>query len=235
MIGWRHEIEKLDREDALAFYQRFYTPNNAVLVVAGDVTADEVRTLAEETYGKVAKRRRDRAAPAAAGAGAGRRASRHAGRSARQAAEPAPRLSVPSSATAKAGESEALEVLSHILGRGTTSRLYPTWWSSANSRSAPAAGTTAPRSMPRSSASTARRSRASRLPQLESAIDAVIDDVVAKGVTADEVERAKNRLIADAIYAQDSQATMARWYGAALDHRNRPSRRCRAGPIACAR
>ena len=44
----------------------------------------------------------------------------------------------------------------------------------------------------------------------------MIDDVVAKGVTADEVERAKNRLIADAVYAQDSQATMARWYGAAL-------------------
>src|SRR5258708_7692741 len=52
-IGWRHEIEKLDREGALAFYRRFYTPNNAVLVVAGDVTADEVRTLAEATYGKV--------------------------------------------------------------------------------------------------------------------------------------------------------------------------------------
>ena len=54
------------------------------------------------------------------------------------------------------------------------------------------------------------------LPQLEEAIDAVIDDIVAKGVTAEDVERAKNRLIADAIYAQDNQATMARWYGAAL-------------------
>ena len=54
------------------------------------------------------------------------------------------------------------------------------------------------------------------LQKLEDAIDAVLDDVIAKGVTADEVERAKNRLIADAIYAQDSQATMARWYGAAL-------------------
>ena len=53
VIGWRQEIEKLDREDALAFYRRFYTPNNAILVVAGDVTADEVRALAEETYGKV--------------------------------------------------------------------------------------------------------------------------------------------------------------------------------------
>src|SRR6266481_353123 len=55
VIGWRQEIEQLDREDALAFYRRFYTPNNAILVVAGDVTADQIRTLAEETYGKVPK------------------------------------------------------------------------------------------------------------------------------------------------------------------------------------
>ena len=38
VIGWRQEIEKLNREDALGFYRRFYTPNNAVLVIAGDVT-----------------------------------------------------------------------------------------------------------------------------------------------------------------------------------------------------
>src|SRR5215467_5507783 len=43
VIGWRQEIEKLNREDALAFYRRFYTPNNAVVVVAGDVTGDEVK------------------------------------------------------------------------------------------------------------------------------------------------------------------------------------------------
>src|SRR5579859_2543067 len=50
-IGWRHEIEKLDREDALAFYKRFYAPNNATVVVAGDVAPDEVRKMAEATYG----------------------------------------------------------------------------------------------------------------------------------------------------------------------------------------
>ena len=55
-IGWRHEIEKLDRDDALAFYRRFYTPNNAIVVVAGDVTPEEVKADAEETYGKVAPR-----------------------------------------------------------------------------------------------------------------------------------------------------------------------------------
>ena len=43
----------LSREDALAFYKRFYTPNNAILVVAGDVTAEEVKALVDETYAKV--------------------------------------------------------------------------------------------------------------------------------------------------------------------------------------
>ena len=56
VIGWRHEIEKLTRDDALAFYRKFYTPNNAILVVAGDVSADEVKKLAEDIYGKVARR-----------------------------------------------------------------------------------------------------------------------------------------------------------------------------------
>ena len=51
IIGWMHEIEASSREHALAFYRRFYTPENAILVVAGDVTADEVRRLAEATYG----------------------------------------------------------------------------------------------------------------------------------------------------------------------------------------
>src|SRR2546423_2281833 len=55
IIGWRQEIEKLTRDDSLAFYKRFYTPNNAILIVAGDVAADEVKTLAEATYGKVAR------------------------------------------------------------------------------------------------------------------------------------------------------------------------------------
>ncbi len=53
VIGWHQEIEKLDREDALAFYRRFYAPNNAILVIAGDVDASEVRPLAERTFGEI--------------------------------------------------------------------------------------------------------------------------------------------------------------------------------------
>ena len=43
VIGWEHEIKTLDRAKAIAFYRRFYAPNNAILVVAGDVTPEEVR------------------------------------------------------------------------------------------------------------------------------------------------------------------------------------------------
>ncbi len=51
VIGWRHEVEALSREDALSYYKRFYAPNNATLVIAGDVTPDQVKALAEKYYG----------------------------------------------------------------------------------------------------------------------------------------------------------------------------------------
>ena len=94
VIGWHQEIEKLDREDALAFYRRFYAPNNAILVIAGDVDAKEVRPMVEQTFGEVAAAARDPgAAHPSAGAGAGRAAHRDAVRSARRTAEPAALLS----------------------------------------------------------------------------------------------------------------------------------------------
>ena len=54
IIGWRHEMEQLNRDDAFAFYQKFYAPNNAILIVAGDVSPEEVRELAEKYYGPLA-------------------------------------------------------------------------------------------------------------------------------------------------------------------------------------
>lgn len=53
-IGWRHEMAALERADALAFYRRYYAPNNAIVVVAGDVEPEAVRALAEEHYGPLA-------------------------------------------------------------------------------------------------------------------------------------------------------------------------------------
>ncbi|MES2665280.1 MAG: pitrilysin family protein [Pseudomonadota bacterium] len=54
IIGWRHEIAQLSRQDALDHYSRYYAPNNAILVVAGDVTPDQVKALAEKYYGPLA-------------------------------------------------------------------------------------------------------------------------------------------------------------------------------------
>ena len=53
IVGWKHEMQTLDMDDVLGFYERFYHPNNAILVVTGDVTPDEVRALAEQHYGVI--------------------------------------------------------------------------------------------------------------------------------------------------------------------------------------
>src|SRR4051812_47664830 len=125
VIGWHPEIEKLGREDALAFYRRFYAPNNAILVIAGDTDAAEVRPLAEKTFGPVA------AQPAIP-----------AQRVRPQEPDPiAPRTVtladprveqpsvkreylVPSASTAAEGESPALDVLAQLMGGGNNSYLY---------------------------------------------------------------------------------------------------------------
>jgi zinc protease len=216
VIGWRPEIEKLNREDALAFYKRFYTPNNAVVVIAGDVTGAEVRPLVEKTYGKVAvraeiaPRMRPQEPPPVA--------VRQVTLADPRVAQPSLQRSylVPSSTTAKAGESEALEVLAHVLGSGETSRLYRSLvieqhlatnaggWYQGTALDETRFGVYAS-PLPGVSFAT-----------LEAALDGVIAEVAQHGIAEVELDRAKTRLIADAVYAQDNQATMARWYGAAL-------------------
>ena len=123
---------------------------------------------------------------------------------------------VPSFHTAKSGVSAALEVLAHIMGNGSNSRLYRTLV--VDKGVAVAAGAYYDSSafdMSKFGIYGSPRQGAT-LPQVEAAADAVISDVIDKGITAEELERVKTRLIADAVYAQDSQATMARWYGSAL-------------------
>ncbi len=53
IIGWMHEMEKLTKQDVLEFHQRYYHPNNALLVVSGDITAAELKPLAEKYYGNL--------------------------------------------------------------------------------------------------------------------------------------------------------------------------------------
>jgi zinc protease len=180
-----------------------------VLVVAGDVTAAEVRKLAEATYGKVKPRAKitARARPQEPE----QISPRHIELADARVAQPSLQryYLVPSGTTAKQGEAESIDVLAHILGGGTTSRLYNklvvergvavnvgAWYqdTSLDPTRLGISGTPKP---------------GVTLPQLEEAIDSVIADVIAKGVTAEELARAKNRLIADSVYALDNQATMA--------------------------
>jgi len=216
VIGWRHEIEQLDREDALAFYRRFYSPNNAILVVGGDVTVDEVRKLTEETYAKVPRvtETKPRLRPQEPAQEAPRTVTLADPRVAQ------PSVSryylVPSSVTARPGESEALEVLAHILGRGSNSRLYRTLVfdrgiavNAGASYSGTAVDTT-------HFSVYATAKPGTDLQQMEQALDAVLASITEQGISDEELARSKSRMIADAIYANDNQRVMAQWYGAAL-------------------
>ncbi len=156
VIGWRPEIEKLQAKDALAFYDRFYTPNNAVVVVAGDVTPEEVKRLAEETYGKVARRADPRQGPPSVPhlvPGAHRQARRRAG----VAATVQQQWLVPSRRTATDNEGGGLTVLAELVGGGSTSRLYDKWCATTARRPAPAPSIGAVCAMPAASSSTPRR------------------------------------------------------------------------------
>jgi len=215
VIGWRHEVEKLNYNDALAFYQRFYSPNNAIVVIAGDVTPDEVKAEAEATYGKVADRVEigPRLRPTEPIQDAARRVT---------LADPRveqPSISryylAPSSTTAKVGESEALEILANVLN-GTNGRLYRTLvLDKGIALNAGAFYTDTALDYGKFGVFAAPKPGVT-LHDLETALDAALADVIAHGITADELERAKTGLIADAVYAADNQATLARWYGAGL-------------------
>jgi zinc protease len=216
VIGWRHEMEQLSRDDALAFYRRFYGPNGAVVVIAGDVEPEQTRKLAEETYGKI--KRNDLIAPRKRPLEPPPIAPRSLTLADARVEQPFLQRAylVPSFATAQRGESEALEVLAHILGSGSSSRLYRTLAVDKPVAVSAAAGyDSSALDMSKFTVYGSPRPGVT-LQQFESEADAVIAEVISKGVSADELERAKSRLIADAIYAQDNQATMARWYGAAL-------------------
>jgi len=216
VIGWRPEIAALTRDDALAFYRKHYTPNNAVLVVAGDVNAKEVLALAEATYGQVKPTREvgPRKRPQEPPPEAVRRVTLADARVKQPVLQRA--YLVPSAATAEPGQSEALDVLAHILGSGSASRLNRELV--MNRGVAVSAGGWYNGTALDQTRLVIYGSPTSKttLDELEAAIDGVLDEVIAKGVTAEELERSKNQLIADAIFAQDNQATMARWYGAGL-------------------
>ncbi len=216
IIGWKHEMAKLSRDDALAFYRRYYAPSNAILVVAGDVEPKEVMALAKETYGKIAADTSTKRDPRPG------EPPHRAPRRLTLADEQVGKLSMqrvylaPSYATAKSGEAEALDLLMKIVGGGATSRLYKELvvkqqiasnaggWYGGSGLDSTRIGIYAV------------AADGVSLEDVERGSDAVLAKVLEEGVTVDELERAKKSYISDYVYGNDSQSTLARRYGWAL-------------------
>ncbi len=216
VVGWMADVENLTLDDVMRFYRRYYTPANAIVVVAGDVTPEEVRKLAERYYAPLPNtaqrplRWRTPEPPALA-------ARRIEMRDARARQPMFQRLYVaPSYRTAKGLQAHALEVLAEALGGGATSVLYRRLvveekvaafagaYYSGNDRDY---GTFGIYAVP---APGVKREK------LEQRIDAVLREVMANGIDAKRLKRTKEALTASAIYALDSQFALARIFGAAL-------------------
>lgn len=215
VIGWPEEILRIGRAEAEKFYRRHYAPNNAILIVAGDVTADEVRQIAESEFGGVPARelvaRVDYAQP------------RRMGESRivvnRKDAKVPLFLRlyrVASYAEGAPGEAEALEVLARYLGGDTTSLLYrrlvverrlATDISVDYNGYARDTGQFSISATPRPGVS---------LETLEHAIDEVIAATAHRSASAGDLARAKAQLIAGAAFRRDSQFEMAMAYARAL-------------------
>ncbi len=215
VIGWPEEIRHIGRIEAQDFYQHHYAPNNAILVVAGDVTPQEVRADAEAEYGKVPAR------PSALRA---------------EFAQP-PRLGetrmtiarndvkvplflriyrVASYTEAKPGEAEALETLAQLIGGDATSALYKELVvrrklasdaGASYSGYARDAGEFDVYAVPRPGV---------RLDVLERSVDAVMHAFTAAPPNPADLKRAKTQLVADSVYRRDNQFAMASAYGQAL-------------------
>ncbi|MEH6489604.1 pitrilysin family protein [Hyphomonas oceanitis] len=216
VIGKMDEVARLSPADGMAFYHKYYSPENAILVVAGDVTTDEVRTLAEETYGQIE--------PTGTVDGTRKWAPVPLLTENKLLVHSDPKVRQPSwsryysglSESRQRRESYALDVGLSVLGGGMTSRLYQALvedeqiainvstfaWTTLHDEG-PAVISASPVD-------------GVSLDELDTAVMAEVRKVLAEGFTDEEVERARNSLAAEAIYARDSQSNMANTFGSTL-------------------
>ncbi|WP_376876587.1 M16 family metallopeptidase [Albirhodobacter sp. R86504] len=217
VIGWRHEMETLTREDALKWYNDNYAPNNAVLVVAGDVDPAEVERLANMYYGPlepsadIPARQRVEEPP--------QLAERRLSMTDPRVARPYVTRSylAPERNAGDQDDAAALTVLAEILGgNGATSVLGQALIyddpkalyvgagydgtsldkTTFNLYIAPADGVS--------------------LADAEAALDEQLTKFMENGVADDQFERIRMQIRASQIYAKDSMQGLARRYGEAL-------------------
>ena len=215
VIGWLHEIASYTREDAFSFYEKWYTPNNATLIVTGDIDAEELRPLAEKYYGVIEKR----AVPARQRlVEPPQHAARRVVLRDEKVQQPVMMRSflVPGAMTAEPRTSHPIELMSEVLGGGTTSILYRSLV--VEQGLATAAGA---HYNPASLDPTTFRVYASPRPgvemeRVEEALDKELARIVANPPAAKDVERTRNKMIAEADYSRDSIGGIARIFGMTL-------------------
>ncbi|MHC0052339.1 M16 family metallopeptidase [Actibacterium sp. D379-3] len=217
IIGWRAEMETLSRADALAFYRANYAPSNAILVVAGDVTPDAVRALAEDYYGPLAPS--DAAMPRARPQEPPQLAERRLRFADPRVAQPyvmrtylAPERDASDQKTAAAlvylaellGGDGATSLLGERLQFDTQTALYTAAFYDGGSMDDTTFGLVV---VPAEGVS---------LQQAEDAMDGVIAEFLDTGVDAQKFDSLKMQMRAANIYADDNIQGLARKYGEAL-------------------
>jgi len=215
IIGWEDEIRALTLDDITSFYRQWYTPNNAVLVVAGDVEVDQVKRLAEKHYGPIpARPLPERVAwiePA-------QRADRNLVYRDVRVRQPgwSRRFKAPSHLFGESQHAYPLQVLSEILSGGATTRLYRTLvveqGIATNAGSWYRSGGRGPSSF----GFYASPVQGGDLDTVEAAMNREIEKLIADGVSQEEVDAAILRLQDAAVFARDSLRGPAQLFGSAL-------------------
>jgi len=215
VIGWAHEIEALSLEGVMAFYKKWYAPENAILVVAGDITVEKLRPLAEKYYAAIPRGPGvNRLRPTEPPQQVTRRVTLKDSR-VRQPSWSRTFLA-PSYLSGAIEHAYALQVLADIFGGGASSRLNRALV--VDDKIAVSAGSDygASDRGPSSFSLHASPRPGVDMAELEKRVEGELAKLLKDGVTASEVERAKKRMQAKAVYARDSQSAGARTLGAAL-------------------
>ncbi len=217
IIGWLHEMQGLSRQNAIDWYKTWYAPNNAILVVAGDIDASELKPLAEKYYGKL--KPNDHLPERNWLSDPPRDAPMRVTLADPKVRQPSITRLYPSISYGTAQrplQAHALDVAADVLGGSETSRLYRTLVE--DKKLAVSAGVSADTSgLGGGTVSVyATPAEGVSIETLEKEMDAVVADFLKTGPTAEELARAKSQLVSAAIYAQDSQETLAYLFGASL-------------------
>lgn len=216
-IGWRHEMEALTRQNALDWYRTYYAPNNATLVVAGDVTPEAVRALAETHYGPlqpspaITPRNRVQEPP--------QLAERRLSFADPRVAQPYVIRSylAPERNTGAQQQAAALTILAEVLGGNSQTSILGRALMFDTKKAVQAGAFYDGTSLdPSTFGLYVVPAEGVTLAQAEAAMDAALAGFLDKGVDPAQFERIKTQIRAGLIYSRDDTESVANMYGQAV-------------------